>query len=208
MGNLNDQNLLSSLVSYKEQNIEVFLSSFSSTQQQEEQLRNITSPYTPLRCHLGDIVNNEIEDAVRYLKLCEEGQVYEYLGNKAGIDISTTKKRNTLKKKVFSQVLFARRHEMHGDVAKAFQQTFPSIWKMIREVKQTDYKRLAHWMQRLESQFVIDRVVENFRTKNPEAFVMTIHDSVLVKPKHLKVIRGSFLKEFGRLGVHPALRSK
>lgn len=159
----------------------------------------------PLPCPGFGDVNN---DSLVYLVLCEQGRFYEQLASAAKIDISDQKRRSQFKEQVFEQLLFAKWRGKDNLVVKAFKEKFPSILEMIRKVNYKDHTRLAKWMQKVESSLVIDGVVERFRLSDPEAFVLTIHDSILVKQKDAETIRGCFQREFGRFGVVPSLNVK
>lgn len=147
-------------------------------------------------------------DALEYLHLCEQGSLYEYLADKAGVDVSSTECRNKFKQKVFSQVLFARKKHMNNALAKVFEQEFPSVYAMIMDAKHRDRSRLAGWMQKVESDFVIDRVVRQFKVARLEGFVLTIHDSVLTTKHDATVVQRLFQQEFGRFQVSPQLNVK
>ena len=43
--------------------------------------------------------------------------------------------------------------------------------EFINEVKANDREHLACWMQRVESSFVINRVVKRFKEEKPGAFI-------------------------------------
>ena len=189
-------------LSLKQDNIESFLSPFPFTLQQQEEERQTD---IPLRWQFEDIVSN---DAVKYLKLCEQGEFYEYLAKASGTDISTDKKRNRFKEKVFSNVLFAKKKHMTNPLAKTFEAEYPSIYEMIISAKKPDDAGLAHWMQRVESSFVIDRVVSRFLEERPKSFVLTIHDSVMTKPQDADFAHDLLMNEFRQFGVRPTLRMK
>ena len=206
LSSLHDKDSFSGALSLNQDNIESFITplSLNIPQLQQEQEREDKLDI-PLRCHFREIVNN---DGLKYLMLCEQGQIYEYLAEASGEDISTDKKRNRFKEKVFSHVLFAKRNHMTNSLAKVFKTEFPSIHEMIVKAKQKDNAGMAKWMQRVESSFVIDRVVKRFIEERTDAFILTIHDSVLSKQEDADYIRNLFRQEFGSFGVHPTLKQK
>ena len=89
-----------------------------------------------------------------------------------------------------------------------FRRLFPSIMEFIDEVKYKDKEHLACWMQRVESSFVINRVVKRFREEKPGAFILTIHDSVMTKESRHRHGVKVFREEFHALGLHPRLDRK
>jgi len=205
---LHSSNSLSEALRLKEDNLELLISirsslnSIRSSLNSKEQKKEGKEKGNPLPCPPLDIVNN---DAMKYLVLCEQGQLYEYLADKAREDISDNETRNRFKQKVFSHLMFAKRNHMGNPLAKVFKQEFPSIYELIMDAKHKDRSRLAGWMQRVESDFVIDRVVKRFKGERPEAFILTIHDSVLTKKDDAEFVRSLFQQEFGRFRVNPTL---
>ncbi|MBB03191.1 MAG: hypothetical protein CMJ47_11130 [Planctomyces sp.] len=97
---------------------------------------------------------------------------------------------------------------MSNPLAKVFKNEFPSIYELVIDAKHKDKSRLAGWMQQVESNFVIDRVVKRFIVERPTAFILTIHDSVLTKKRDAKFVRKLFMQEFGRFRVNPKLNVK
>ncbi|MBB03192.1 MAG: hypothetical protein CMJ47_11135 [Planctomyces sp.] len=101
---LHSSDSLSEVLRLKEDNLELLIalrSSLSSKKKGRE------GKGIPLRCPPLGIVNN---DSMKYLVLCEQGQLYEYLAEKAEIDLSDNTTRNRFKQKVFSHVMFARKN--------------------------------------------------------------------------------------------------
>ena len=203
LSGLHSKDSFSGALSIKQDNIESFLSSVSFNNQEEEKEGKQTD--IPLRWQFSATA---INDAVKYLKLCEQGEFYEYLAEASGTDIATDKRRNRFKEKVFSNVLFAKKKHMANPLAKTFGTEFPSIYEMVVAAKKPDDAGLAHWMQRVESSFVIDRVVKRFQEARPNAFVLSIHDSVLTEQADAELAHDLFLQEFRQFGVRPTLRMK
>ena len=219
---LNDQEGYFDLHQFKIENIESLLSSSSPSFPNNLHNQSQIIPYRntiPLRCDFCHILNKNIEeteeerrlsideDAVEYLRLCEEGRLYEFLADQAREDISTSKKRGEFKQRCFRDVFYAKkgyRTALQG----LFASQFPSIMEFIDEVKYKDREHLACWMQRVESSFVINRVVKRFREEKPEAFILTIHDSIMAKESDIDAALKVFREEFHALGLHPKLDRK
>jgi len=70
----------------------------------------------------------------------------------------------------------------------------------------SDYRRLAHFAQKIESRFMFGRVVPRLMADRPESFVSTIHDSVLTTAGSGEYVRQVMLDEFAKLGVSPIVR--
>lgn len=155
-----------------------------------------------LECEVRD------DDAWEYLKHVEQGTFYRYFADLVGEDISQEEDRTRFKQKVFSHVFFAKKNHMGNKLAKAFKAEWPSIYEFIMDAKGKDQSRLAGWMQKVESNFVIDRVVAEFAKQRPKAFIATVHDSILVNPDDSELVMNISLSEFGKLGIKPKLSVK
>ena len=217
-----DQEGYFNLHQFKKENIELLLSSSSSPyfpNKVHNPSQSIPSHNThPLRCEFCHILNKNVEgteedrqsigrDVLEYLRLCEEGRLYEFLAEQAGEDVSTNKKRGEFKQKCFRDVFYAKKG-YKTPLQDLFAGLFPSIMKFIDEVKYKDREHLACWMQRVESSFVINRVVKRFREENPETFVLTIHDSIMTKETDIDTALKVLREEFHAVGLHPRLDRK
>ena len=83
---------------------------------------------------------------------------------------------------------------------------FPSVACDMRRIKRPDYRRLAHFAQRVESTFMFGRVVPRLMELAPGLFLGTIHDSIMTTAGDEETVRTIMLEEFSRLGVHPTVR--
>jgi hypothetical protein len=83
---------------------------------------------------------------------------------------------------------------------------FPTVMADMREIKRRDYRRLAHFAQRVESAFMFGRVVPRIMRERPDLFISTIHDSILTRAGDAEFVRGVMLDEFARLGVRPQVK--
>jgi len=191
-----------SALALKEDNLEQLI----LLKQQIHQSSTTSNPTTlPLRCAGLHGTNN---DSLKYLLLCEAGQIYEYLAQAVGIDISDSAARGEFKEQVYSELLYAKWRDFNNPLVQAFQAEFPSLLEMIRQVNHRDHRRLAQWMQRVEARLVIDGVVAKFAVEKPDAFILTIHDSVLTNADDAAYVQDLFRQEFGRFAVHPTLKQK
>jgi hypothetical protein len=73
----------------------------------------------------------------------------------------------------------------------------------IRHIKRDNYRHIAHFAQRTESQFMFCHVVPRIRCERPHLFIAMNHDSVLTTAADAQYVRGVMLGEFSRLGVFP-----
>jgi len=139
------------------------------------------------------------QDEVRYLELCQQGQLYQYLAK--FVDASS---RQRLKKNFFG-VLFSK-NSFSSPLKCIFNQEFPNVAEVIREHKRKDYKFLARLLQLYESNLMINHVVRRIRIEMPEAPIYTIHDSILTTRQYVDQVNDIMKAEFASLGLSPSIR--
>jgi len=76
----------------------------------------------------------------------------------------------------------------------------------MQRMKQGNYRRLAHFAQRIESAFMFGRVVPRIMELRPDLFISTIHDSILTPAADAQLVRRVMLDEFARLGLSPQVK--
>jgi hypothetical protein len=143
-------------------------------------------------------------DEQRFISVVQSGQFYEYLFKhypRAGrLD------RDKLKARCFETIFHGRRQKALRGLARIFAEQFPNVWSLVLETKKDDYKALAGMLMRIESSIIIDRICQRFMAEQPEMFVATIHDSLLVKPSDVAYARGIMAQEFQTIGLLPTIR--
>ena len=128
----------------------------------------------------------QVEEYKKFKSLTEEGKFYEFLMNEFGIPMENDEQRKSFKLLFFGRVFFdVNRTELKKE-EKLFQSLFPTIFKFIREYKHEDYTNLAIQLQRAESKAIINECVRKIRNDNPDMFISTIHDSIVVEPDNLE----------------------
>ena len=180
---------------------------------------NVSNMYKPLRALLRvdgdsdtlgetDIKNSQplflglaakekgIEDN-KYMRLCEEGQIYDHMANRLGV------LRESAKHEIV--MFFFAKNGFRSTAKSVFELEFPKMAAFIRKAKDNDYKRLARQMQTAERKFVIDTVCERLKRLRPEMFMATIHDSVVAQKSDCDLIVSVMKEEFARRGVQPRL---
>lgn len=161
---------------------------------------------TPPLC--GDITHELLlpvpDDVKRYLSICQSGKLYEYLMEKAEVKAG----RDEFKE-MFFQVLFGRTSLMkHLPLAGVFEEEFPSVVAVMKEIKRKDYHHMSSLLQRTESSFVVNRVVRRLMNEYQETFISTIHDSFVTTTEAVPLVKRIVLQEFARLGLRPTIKSE
>jgi hypothetical protein len=137
-------------------------------------------------------------DLQRYLELCEGRRLYQTVADRLG------RTRDEAKKRVM--VVFYDKPDRPNEVAAVLDELFPAVMRDIRQLKRGDYRRLAHFAQRVESAFMFGRVIPRLMKLRPDLFLATIHDSVLTTAGDAELVQQVMLDEFAQLGLTPQVK--
>lgn len=125
----------------------------------------------------------------KYKELLESGNLYEYIGEKAGVT-----NRNEIKTKFFSDFLFCK-NTTQTPFTKVVATIFPELTKAVRTIKKNDYKMLANLLTKVESKTMITKVVRRINNEIPDSFCLTIHDSILTENSTVDEVYNIMLDE-------------
>ena len=137
-------------------------------------------------------------DVKGYLKFCEGRRLYQAVADRLG------KTRDEAKDRVM--VVFFDKPWHHNKVSDVLDELYPTVMEAMRRIKRGDYRRLAHFAQRIESAFMFGRVVPRIMELRPDLFISTIHDSILTPAADAQLVRRVMLDEFARLGLSPQVK--
>ena len=133
-------------------------------------------------------------DLDRWMQLCSDGTLYEYLAECVGVDRATAKDG-------FIRCLFERRYQMLGMAEyNILLQVFPSIAQYLRDVKAAvGYQQVATNCQKLESTLLVDGVA----VKLAKVPMVTIHDEFIVPARFKKTVQDELTKHFSKANMIP-----
>jgi hypothetical protein len=162
-------------------------------------------------------------DLKLFLSLCEDGKLYDFLIRES-IWRST---QGAWKDRVWFRFLYGSpktsdwtpkegdkanptQEDINGmrSLVTVFKKRFPNVLRWIDKQKRDNRGGLAKKMQTLESKVVIGGVVRALAEKYADVPFATIHDSLLILPEHVGLIRGLLAEEFGKVGVRPTMREE
>lgn len=136
------------------------------------------------------------DDDVRlYKDKVQQGKLYDFLMEKAGVS-----DRKEFKETLFREIFFGRA------VNKWFWDLFPSIAKVLANIKKEDYRKMAWMMQRAESDLIINKICRRIMEEHPTCFITTIHDSILTTEENAGLVEIIMKQEFDKLGLLPSIR--
>lgn len=149
-----------------------------------------------IKNRINNLKQNEVDEYAKFKKITQDGMFYEFLMNEFGIENTNEDARKQFKKLFFGRVFFdVNRSELKKE-EKLFQSLFPTIFRLIREMKEDDYTQLAINLQKAESNVIINECVRKIRLENPDMFVSTIHDSIVGELKNLEYFKQVALDVF------------
>ena len=94
-----------------------------------------------------------------YRRLCEEGTLYEFLAERAGVS------REQAKRELIACAFFGR-NGSRSPTKTAFGKAFPKAARAIREIKRKDYTELARRLQKAESSVIVRTACETGSARN------------------------------------------
>lgn len=150
----------------------------------------------------------QMEEYNRYKKLTENGEFYEYLMSEFGIASSDEKDRKEFKLLFFGRVFFDRNRKVLKKEEQLFAELFPTIFSIIRKIKEDDYTQLAISLQKAESKIIITECVRKIRQERPDIFVSTIHDSIVGEYENLDYFRDVIEEVFLKYNLAPTVKKE
>jgi hypothetical protein len=147
-----------------------------------------------------DIRSRGHYDVNEFIDLCESGLFYEEL-------IPAGMERSVFKRQVFRDLFFGR-DRCSSKIRDVFTSRFPTVAKVISELKSNNYRRMAWLMQHEESKLFIGKICRTLMRERPSMPLFTIHDSLVTTEPHLDFIRRIAIDEFYALGVTPSFKTE
>jgi hypothetical protein len=145
---------------------------------------------------LGVLIKEEYKNNVpkklqEYIDLVENGLLYEDLLNKCNKQIKTREDA-----KIFTfKVLFGKNKDFYKE-NRIFKSIYPEVFKYIKDFKNKtgSYKNLAHVLQKKESDFLFNKVVNEIMFRYPHIHLFTVHDSISYPAKYKDEVEDIFYK--------------
>ena len=161
----------------------------------------------PLFFYLVIRNNDKIPETEKnlYKELVDEGMFYEFFMGKLD---TPANERDKTKRSVLTSIFFDKYRTKEDKYIRVFKESFPNIFEFITVLKRKDHKLLSQKLQREESNFIFTRVVSGWMKKYPEKWILTIHDSIVVKEEDVSHANDCILYYFGKLGIQPKIKIK
>jgi hypothetical protein len=152
---------------------------------------------------------SEYHDVKDYLKFVNSGAFYEKI-SKVMHPTATTFDKLSMKKMIFT-VFFSNNRYMGQPKAKSkreFKELFPNVYEIFRIIKLRNHSALAHILQRIESEVMIQKVASRISKERPELPIFTIHDSIATTVGNEDYVTAVIQEEVSRLTGLSALLGK
>lgn len=150
---------------------------------------------------------NQISEVEKnlYKELVEEGMFYEFFMGKLD---TPANERDKSKRSVLTSIFFDKYRTKEDKYIRVFKESFPNIFEFITVLKRKDHKLLSQKLQREESNFIFNMVVSGWLKKYPEKWILTLHDSIVVKEDDVQHANDCLLYYFGKIGIQPKIKIK
>ena len=132
------------------------------------------------------VANNELQK----MRYALSTGIYEFFQEKWKSIHREEKTRNSMKKLWISYV-FGKPTFLNPKMRRLWEIEFPLLNKIILHFKKSDYRILAHTLQRTESDIIYNQVCSAIDNKLDIPYC-TVHDSIIVKEKHLATTKDIF----------------
>jgi hypothetical protein len=150
------------------------------------------------------------DDLADFLRVCEAGAFWAALADVWQLDIDDPAAKERLKRLCFKLALFGSTRGRHSKLYRpwwAFYDRWPTVGRMLVEMKERDRGIPARLSQRIESTIMIRGVCERLMVEHPGVPAITVHDSIMTTARNVGIVRALIGEEFARFGVVPTIRS-
>lgn len=121
------------------------------------------------------------QDVSEFQQLAETGMFYEHIAKQVNQMFHNDADRSQFKKKVFAEIWFSKNSNRPTKIRTNFRQTFPTVYDIIWQLKQTDptrdHSQFAIRLQQFEAELMIDTVWRKMIKMKKS--VLTLHDAII-----------------------------
>lgn len=136
----------------------------------------------------------------------QKGLIYEFAAEML-TELTGRKWGRPEAKDLFLPFLFDRVSRMKSNpLWQVFENDFSAVLDCIRTIKRDRYQALAHRLQEMEAEIMIDGVAAEFIRRYPDAPILTVHDELIVPVQHRDEVIEIIVAEFKKHGVTPTIK--
>ncbi len=147
-------------------------------------------------------------DTRMFLDLVESGQLYETIAAESVSEFGNWSRDDAKQNAMWWQFRNPRSRPAPEVtfIDHWMKRTFPTVAERVESLKADDYTNCARELQKLERELMIDGVAaELLSVTAQDAFVGTIHDSVMVLPSDVQIAADAIYNAFRKEGVTPPI---
>jgi hypothetical protein len=140
---------------------------------------------------------NLTQDMSLFLNDCLQGIFYDKMMQHFKV---APAERSAFKVNFFREVFFGKncRNGYYNKYERYMKENYPSVLREIIEYKRKDYKALAIRLQQVESEFILDTVVNSILRKNGKAKLITLHDAIYTIEDFIEEVAEELMYQFKR----------
>ena len=142
-----------------------------------------------------------------YLDVTQKGEIYEYAAARLTETTGRKWEARPETKDLFMPFLFDRVCRMKSNpLWQVFRDDFVAVLDCILDIKRERYQALAHRLQSLEAEIMIDGVSAEFMRRYPHSPILTVHDEIIVPVQYRDEVCDIIRAEFGKYAVTPTIK--
>ena len=124
-----------------------------------------------------------------FAELTYSGKFYSYV-----MQNSVFKEKKIIKEMIY-RVFFGKNFNFETDIV--FSKLFPTIFEFIKAYKKDygNYRILSHDLQKMESNFIFNKVIKRIYESNKDIKLITIHDSIIFQECYKPIVEIIFQEE-------------
>lgn len=159
-------------------------------------------PFT-LNSFIKDLGYHNNKDAKHWLNITSAGKVYQYFMDLYNKSYKPKKGiiRDSIKRQLISIINGRIKDNSTYKTKKSklyllLEKKFPTVIKVLNEIKKDDYKDMSYELQSLEADIMIHTIATNYSC---DYFILTKHDAVIIRLIDIINFKKSFFFHFGYL---------
>jgi hypothetical protein len=145
----------------------------------------------------------------KFYHLIVTGKLYKFISDEFKDKLGLEDSKNPLltrdsAKQFFIKTLYSDKNNVHSlssKFMKVFSEDFPVVVNVINFIKSDSKRDFAYLLQRIESEFIINRIASPLSKSNPNIPLYTIHDGIITTEEFADLLHETFQKvyisEFG-----------
>jgi len=159
------------------------------------------------------LLNENTPDVELYRWLTSDNckiDLYKYLGTvvwQEEFPVWNEDARDNIK--ILTMVLFFGKQTTIRKLRKKFENEFPTVSKIMKEMKKNNYKILAEVLMKEESSLMIDELSKEILDVEPYRLLLTIHDAMIVPESFSDEVKEKIIKAIeNRIHLTPKVKQK